>query len=463
MHGAPPAVASPAVAPPAVAPPAHTPRGPAPLRCYQQKIVESARAEYRQGRRAILVVLPTGGGKTRVGAEFVLGAVARGRRVLWLAHRRELVLQAYERIRRDGVENIGVVAASARHLARPSAPVQVASLQTLVAREAAPPADLVIFDEAHHYVAADWRQFADRYAGAARLGLTATPVRSDGAPLGDIFDGLVVGATIAQLVGEGFLVPCETIAPPRNLKQDLAQDPVEAWRAFGRGRSTVVFAKNVTHGKDLTAALAAAGARARFVDGETPAVLREQALRAFGQGSLDVIVNVFVLTEGWDAPRADVCILARSCGSPGTFLQMVGRVLRPAPGKEKATLVDLSGAVHLHGLPEDERSYSLSGKGMARAAQLPPLRTCMMCGCTFRSAPRCPRCGTLMAEPKRVRITGDKLERVTTVDRAGREREVFARLLKIQQEKGYRPGWVSKVFEAKFGHRPGSDLWKESA
>lgn len=427
---------------------------PAPLRPYQARLVEEARAAYRGGARAILIVLPTGGGKTRVGGEFVLSAVARERRVLWLAHRRELVEQAYRRLRADGLEDVSVIAAPLPHLYRPGAAVQVASLQTLTARGALPEADLVIFDEAHHYVAADWHSFATHYAHAARLGLTATPQRADGTPLGNLFEQLVVGATIHELQDEGFLVPCDVIAPERNLKSDLAQDPVAAWQQHAQGRATVVFCRNVAHGEEVTEAFKAAGARAAFIDGETPAVLRKRALDSFQEGQLAVLVNVYVLTEGWDAPRAEVCMLARSCGSAGTFLQMVGRVLRPAPGKSRALLLDLSGVVHLHGLPDDDREYSLGGDGIQAKKKLPSLRQCPSCGRVTRPTGKVCACGYVWPSPEGPSITGDNLKPWGAIASPEQKAIYLDELQHIARERGYKPGWVGHRFRERFGHFP---------
>lgn len=422
---------------------------PAPLRPYQARLVEETRAAYRDGGRAILIVLPTGGGKTRVGGEFVLSAVARGRRVLWLAHRRELVEQAYMRLRADGLEDISVIAATARHLHRAGAAVQVASLQTLTARGDLPEADLVIFDEAHHYVAADWHEFATHYAPAARLGLTATPQRSDGTPLGNLFDRLVVGATIQELQGEGFLVPCDVIAPEHNLKSNVAQDPVSAWQQHAQGKSTVVFCRNVAHGEEVAEAFKAAGARAAFIDNKTPVILRKRALDNFQEGHLDVLVNVFVLTEGWDAPRAEVCILARSCGSAGMFLQIVGRVLRPAPGKERALLLDLSGAVHLHGLPDDDREYSLDGKGI-RAKKKASLRQCRLCGRIGRPTDAVCACGFAWPLPEPPSVTGDAIR----IYKGDEKRLYLQELRQMAILQGFKQGWIGHRFRERFGHWP---------
>lgn len=427
-----------------------------PLRPYQIAAIQSGRQAFREGKRAILFVSPTGSGKTRLGAEFIVNATRTGRRVLWLAHRAELLAQTRETVIGEGISDVGVISAALPHLRNPRASVQIASLQTLHARDLAPEAELVIFDEAHHYVASEWLEFANRYSHATRLGLTATPVRSDGTPLGDLFDSLITVASIRDLTEQGYLVPCEVIGPDRHQgSQKLAQEPVAAWQQYARNLRTVVFARSVQHAKDLAEQFRAAGARATHVDGTTPRVIREHTLDDFRRGKLDVLVNMFVLTEGFDAPGAECCLLARSCGSLGTYLQMVGRVLRPAPGKTKALLLDLPGVVHNHGMPDADREYSLDGEGI-RSVKKPSLRQCKHCGAVHPPAPVCPRCGHVYPiEDKTPSVTGVDLRKLSTADlNDDSKREAFIDMLKIAAARGYKPGWAFYRFVVKFNMKP---------
>ena len=184
------------------------------LRPYQQQGIDAAKQAYRGGARAILAVCPTGGGKTRIGVEFVKGALRKGGNVIWLAHREELLTQARDRLIADGIDRVGLIASGQRTV---NARVQVASVQTLAARmnKGLPPASVVVFDEAHHFVAAQWGAVAAAYKDSTILGLTATPQRGDGRPLGDLFDHLVpissvkeLQATIDPVTGRAVLVPC---------------------------------------------------------------------------------------------------------------------------------------------------------------------------------------------------------------------------------------------------------------
>lgn len=358
-------------------------------RAYQQQAIAQAREAYARGRRAVLLVSPTGSGKTTIAACIVKAAIARGNKVAFLAHRKELIDQAAARFRSFDLE----VGCNGRNEA---APVQVTSPQIILARRKMPDAKLVVVDEGHHYVAAAWGRITSTYraAGSLVLGLSATPERADGIGLGGLFDELVVVAQIGELTDLGYLVPCR-VKHPRTSPRALALEPVEAYERFAEGRSTVVFAPHVKAAEEFAAAFVARGIAAAVVEGEMPDDEREETLHRFAAGALRVIVNVMVLTEGWDCPRAKVCILARRVGSPSLYLQMVGRVLRPADGEGDALLIDLAGNVDLHGEPHEERVWSLTGAACTLASQIRDgVRFCRSCKAEIPTGEAaCPLCG----------------------------------------------------------------------
>ena len=413
------------------------------LRDYQRDAIAKARREMAAGRRRVVLVLPTGAGKTRTASAIVQSAIAKGTRVLWLAHRTELVDQAAETLGGFGLE-VGVVAASSRRRAAPDALVQVASVQTLVARDGhRPPAGLIVWDEAHHAsdAAECWAGLLDAYPGVAMIGLTATPERGDGAGLAPLFNGLVVGATVRQLTEAGHLVPCEVIRPASELEPgQIAQDPVTAYRDHAGGRQAILFARTVEEAARYAAALQAAGTRAECVTAQTPPADRGAALTLFRRGVVRVLCNVYVLTEGTDLPCAEVCILARGAGSAGIYVQMVGRVLRPAPGKRGALLIDLRGVSHRHGAPEEERLYSLEGRGMRLAVTA----RCRVCQQELPGGYPC-ECGYAPT-------AGDAAE----TEVVGVPLVKFARMIAQgpQQRQETLERWVRRALDA--GHRPAS-------
>lgn len=422
------------------------------LRPYQQRAIDAVRDAYRRTRR-VLLVAPTGFGKTATASALIAWAVARGRRVLFLVHRREIVLDTARRLGAAGVP-CGVVMAG---VVRVEADVQVASVQTVAAREDHPPADLIVWDEAHHAAAESYREIAAQYPRAWHLGLTATPERADGVGLRDAFDELVVGATVRELQADGFLAACDVVAPARR-QSGLALDACEAWARHAEGRPTVAFCRTVEESKLLAANLALRGIEARHVDGTTAARERDNALGLFAAGRVQVLTNVFVLTEGWDAPRAKVCLLARGCGSEGTFLQMVGRVLRPYED-QRALVIDLAGVTHEHGMPDEDRAFTLDGITRKPREERPWLSQCLACGLVVdgaRRGPRCQRCGGAWPPPPRMRVERAEVRRITAataVPRAVKDARL-REFVSIAQARGYSPKWAGVRFKEEFGHWP---------
>lgn len=361
------------------------------LRDYQERSCKGVEDAWLAGHRRVCLVIPTGGGKTRVGQELVQRAARP--KTLWVAHRRELVQQAAERLRDAfGHTRVGIIAAG--HDRSPHAPVQVASIQTLIARDHRPEADLLVFDECHHIKASTYKQLADHYSGALQLGLTATPERKDGSALGDMYDHLVVGAQYSELIAQGHLVNCRVLQPPAIAGSgNLAVSPFKAWSQWAPGSLTFGFAQTVALAEQYAQEFQQAGVCAEFAEAKTPRDVRQSHLTMFRSGLIRALWNVYLFTEGTDVPQAETALLARGCGHASIFLQIAGRVLRPAPGKTIATLIDLTGASLIHGMPTEDRIYSLTGQGIKRTS-LAALKVCQRCGATILSAyQKCPECG----------------------------------------------------------------------
>jgi DNA repair protein RadD len=364
------------------------------LRPYQQRAIDEIRGCYQSGKRAPVLVLPTGAGKTVVAAEMIRLAVARGNRVLFLVHRAELLQQSVSKLERAGITDLRIIQAG-NDLGSPIAPVAVASIPTLTRwTERQPAANLVIIDESHHVVAKTWKRLADHYSASLILGLTATPQRADGRSIGDVFDSIVVGATVRELTDLGHLVPCRVFAPPDTLEtKHIAVSPVEAYQKHGDGQRAVIFCMTVEHAQRVADDMNAAGITCAVVHGEMSKDARRTALADLDAGRIRAVASIGVLTEGWDSPSVAVCILARKPQHTGLYLQMAGRVLRPAPGKTHATLIDLCGSVHDHGTPDMDREYTLDGKGISKVDR-EQIRQCLTCGGVFRAGPSaCPLCG----------------------------------------------------------------------
>lgn len=422
------------------------------LRWHQSRTIDEVRAAMRAHTR-VLLVAPTGFGKTAVSAELMRRAAARGRTVLFLVHRREIVLDTVRRLRAVSVPTAVLMAGEAPP---DDSPVTVASIATIVARESRPAADFVIWDEAHHATAESYRGVAALYPNARHLGLTATPMRADGVGMRDAFDAIVVGATVRELQEAGFLASCDVYAPPKRITDGLAEDPVDASLRFAAGRRLVVFFRDCSESRRAAVEFTRRGVSARHIDGATPALERDTILAAHAAGDVTALCNVHVLTEGWDSPATKVCVLARGFSSVGAYLQAVGRVLRPHDG-ERALVLDLAGNVHDHGTPDEERTFTLDGISPAAKSARPWLSQCLGCGLTVQGGIRgevCMGCGRLWPVAAPMPIKRAELAQRRPAASHDDKRREFARLLKMARDMGYAPGWAHHRYRARFGVWP---------
>lgn len=348
-------------------------------RPYQAEMVREVYAAWDQGARAVLLQAPTGAGKTHTVASLISEWDGP---VIFAAHLDALVGDTAARL-----PGAGIIAPWATP--RPEARVQVCSLGTLTARGTRPPASLVVLDEAHRSEAPTVSAILASYPGARLLGLTATPQRGDGRPLGATWERLVLGPSVASLTAMGALVPADLRCPPRGRGDVVAelQRLVPGWRAL-------VFAEDTTEARATAARLRAAGYRVAEVYGETSRSEREETRARLRAGELDALVNVAVAVEGWDEPSVDVVALDAPFGTVGRFLQAIGRGLRPYPGKTRCVVLDVRGAVHAHGLPDEARAWRLTGaEAVLRCEPGLRLSRCPSCWAVFRAAATCPRCG----------------------------------------------------------------------
>jgi DNA repair protein RadD len=448
-----------------------------PLRPYQARAIDALRDGLRAGHRRLLLVAPTGAGKTTIASHVIASAVARGRKVQFWAHRTELISQCSHRLDDHEIPH-GILQGSRSRAAHE--PVQVVSVPTLVRRpERAQGVDLVIVDEAHRSVSASYVRCLEAVGPRATvIGLTATPYRSDGAPLGDLYEDLVVVAQPEELVDAGFLMRPTMYAPDRPqldgvrsrggdyVAEQLAErmirlggNVVRCWQRLAGDERTVVFACNVRHSEDVVARFCEAGIRAEHVDGETPAAQRDAILARLRSGETQVVSNVGILTEGWDLPTLGAVVLARPTKSRGLYLQMVGRVLRTAEGKDRAIVLDHGGNVERFGSPTDPTAYSLAEDeaACARSARPdgPTVRVCGRCFAVFAAPERtCGACGWTMPEAP-IPVEEEDVEMVEVRAPTGDQAigELMA-LLRQAERRGYKDGWVAHRYKGRYGSFP---------
>jgi DNA repair protein RadD len=357
------------------------------LRPYQVEAVDRLRASMRRHRR-VCFQLPTGGGKTIIFGYIAQGVCARGRCVLILVHRRELIRQTLEKLAFFGIE-ARVIAAG--WPADSDQAIQVASVQTLARRlEQAPDADLVIVDECHHAVAATWAAVLERYQDKRVLGVTATPERLDGKGLAQWFDDLVYGPSVRELIDAGFLADLDVLSHPapdlsgikkiagdyavgelaeRMSEQRLLGNAVAHYRDHASGRPAITFCVTVAHAELVAARFRAAGYRAATVDGSMPPRERDSIINGLASGELQIVTSCALISEGLDIPDVGAAVLLRPTASLAMYLQQVGRALRPKPDGSRAIVLDHAGNAMRHGHPVERRLWSLEGRPAREAAE----------------------------------------------------------------------------------------------
>lgn len=413
------------------------------LRSYQIALVERTRANFIVGRARQLLVLPTGGGKTVCFSYMAGAARSKNLRVWILAHRVELLEQISKTLRAFQIPH-GMIAPG--FLGDRRQQVQVASVFALARRldrYAAP--DLIIVDEAHHAIAkSTWGTVIQAFPKARLLGVTATPIRLSGEGLGDLFECMVQGPTVADLIEQGALSPYRLFAPSgvdlsgvhskmgdfvrgelagAMDKRSITGDAVSHYTKLAPGKRAIAFCVSVEHAEHVAAQFREAGIPAASIDGGMDKTLRQSVLASFSAGDLRVLTSCDLVSEGFDVPAIEVAILLRPTQSLGLYLQQVGRALRIFPGKAEAIILDHAGNVKRHGLPDEDRLWSLDGKAKKRAAKPSevPVKTCPKCFATVASAATHCLCGhALVAVARVVEQVEGHLEEVN-VEQARRE------------------------------------------
>ena len=441
------------------------------LRDYQEKAVSDIRNAFFMAARSVLLVAPTGAGKTVILSKICEGVRDKQKRALILVHRRELVVQTARTLEGFGIP-CRVIAAGCEG-GDDNAAVTVATVQTLSRREL-PGADLLLIDEAHHAVAGMWQKVAAAYAATSRIiGVTATPERLDGRGLGKdaggIFDAMVAGPSVADLTKRGYLSRARVFAPPvpvdwdglktvagdwdknemarRLNKPAIIGDVIAHYGKFAAGVPTVAFCPTVAFAASLAADFRAAGYRAASLDGGTDDEERRRVIADLGSGRLDVLTSCEIISEGVDVPVVGAAILLRRTKSLSLYLQQVGRALRPYPGKKETVILDHVGNAITHGLPDEEREWSLAGRIKRKRAThdddaVPSCRQCPKCYAVFDAKlPACPLCGEAAKKtPREIAREEGELKELSRRE-ARREQgrtDSIEDLIRLGQARGYK-------------------------
>lgn len=447
------------------------------LRKYQSHALDRLRAGIRNGCQAQVLMAPTGSGKTTIASAIKQGAASKGRKAFFVVDSLELVDQAAQRFAQDGMR-VGVIQGN-HYLTDYSAPIQVATIQTLKRRWPQMPdevrPDLVIIDECHvlHQAHQDIIEWC-RQRKVPVIGLSATPFRKG---LGKVFDDLVVSVTTQELIEQGYLVPSRCYAPKvpdlTGVKtgsdgdwqsdalaevmgdHELMGDVVDQWLKIGKGRQTIVFASNVAHSRALCDHFRGAGINAAHVDGYDQDKLgRAETINAFRRGEIEVLCNVAVLTKGFDAPETSCIVLARPTKSLMLHIQMMGRGLRTADGKDDCIIIDHAGNCIRNGTPNEPLPQELhDGENNTnpdrkqRDPSEPVQKPCGHCG-YVSTKHVCPSCGFKPEIRRDVEVKDGELYEIEKQESAQAKwtteqvARFYAELLGYALSNGFRPGWA---------------------
>jgi superfamily II DNA or RNA helicase len=466
------------------------------LRDYQSAHIEQAGDAVRRGVRRVLMQAPTGSGKTTEIVAICKAATDAGLRALILATRTRVVRQISERLASFQLAH-GVLAAALPQHRWHAAAVQVASVDTLYRRAVLdermplPPAELVVFDEAH-LAAGDSRvAILDRYPHATHIGLTATPAKISGRPLSELFEELIPGPKVRELIASGHLVAPRLFSSPLVADDELASirkdsktadyavgelgavmsrprlvgDVLANWRRIANDKRTLVFACNKQHGAALLEDFLCDGIAAELLTDQTPEDEREAAIARLERGDTLVLLSCTILSYGTDIPSVECIVLARPTRSAVLYLQAVGRGLRPSPGKAHCIVIDHGRIIESLGMPTADFDWSLDAsknvnraareattRGRCSAAERP--RTCPECSHVWlisEDGPGCRVCGWVPAPRARVvsATTADLQEIEAADSQAANADRFYCEALGFYQQR-WPDRWAEKEKSARW-------------
>lgn len=461
------------------------------LRAYQEKAVGMVRDELRKGNKRILLVMPTGSGKTHTMGDIASKTISKnGNQVLAMMHRRQLVMQMVDRFK-DCEVDTGIIMSGIEPDA--DCKCQITTVQTYLRRlklvknmdenKFFVDATVCFIDECHHATAMTYQKILKHYDDKIVIGVTATPALASGAGLGRYFDAIVQPVSIKELIDQKFLVPSVCYGPSEPdlskldivagdyKKKDLGKimtgtkligDVVKNWLRLAGDLKTLCFSVNVAHSKALKDEFNAHGVTAEHLDAYSDDNERDAVIEKFRSGQIQVLLNVGLYLEGTDIPEIEAILIARPTASLSLHLQLLGRGARPFPGKDYFLVIDNAGNIARHGYYEEDRIWQLTDKQQAAKAEpIKPekkLRTCAECSFIFTGGV-CPQCGLAIKAYKKL-IETEEAELVQIGDAEKPEptmedkRKFYGQLQYVQRMKEYKIGWISHQYKRKFGCWP---------
>ena len=438
------------------------------LRGYQNDLYQKTVDAFRQGNKRVLVTVGCGAGKSYIFAK--MAERTKGP-VLVLTHRQELKEQTGRLFADNGIDaRVEMILTEANRLGQHERPA------------------LIITDEAHLSRSNSWMKVLDYY-DTHTVGFTATPIRLDGKPLGDIYSSLVTGVSVRWLIDNERLAPYEYYAPTaveteglrvqagdyviKDLEQLMSDraiysDVLKSWERLAKGQRTIAYCVSVKHAKETAQMFSEAGYPAVEIDGSTPQKQRSRIMEDFRNGKIMVLCNVGIISEGVSIDDVTCCLLLRPTESHALYWQQGMRSMRYQPGKV-ATVIDCVGNYTRNPLFDAEVAWSLT-ESVRKKPKINDegdfvIRTCPSCFKVFKTAPVCPYCGIeYPLHPREIkahqdielaRITAEEAERVAEVKKKSRQEQgraaTFEELIALGKQRGYKnPAfWAAQVMRGR--------------
>ena len=347
----------------------------------------------------MLAVLGCGGGKSVIQADIARSATSKGNRVLFLVHRRELCQQIKNTFISQGVDmnlcSVSMIQTVSRNIAKIPEPA------------------LIITDEAHHSTASTYCKIYKQFPNALKLGFTATPIRLNSGGLGDVYDDLITSVSTKWLIKNQYLSPYKyysvKLADTSHLHTKAGEfkadelaclmqnkfiygETVAQWEKLAKNKKTIVYCASVEASKMTAEEFSNAGYTSISLDGKTPKIERQAAMERFRSGDVKILCNCDLFGEGLDVPDCECVVLLRPTQSLTLYIKQSMRSMRYMPDKT-AIIIDHVGNCYLHGLPDDDRKWTLEPTN--KQENIVKIRECPNCYAVYPPAlKKCPYCQT---------------------------------------------------------------------
>lgn len=426
------------------------------LRPYQADLIGKIRLAALHGSKSIVSVLGCGGGKSVIQAEISHSATDKGNNVLFLVHRKELCEQITNTFTAQGVNmdlcSVSMVQTVSRHI------------------DKIPEPKIIITDEAHHSTANSYKKIYNAFPNALRLGFTATPCRLNAGGLGEVYDKLITSVSTKWLIDNHYLSPYKyysvKLADTSGLHvkagdykadevAELMQnsviygETVKQWERLAKNKKTIAYCASVEAAEETAEQFRQAGYTAASLSGSTPKELRAQIMQDFRDSKIMILTNCELFGEGLDVPDCECTVLLRPTQSLTLYIQQSMRSMRYMPDKT-AIIIDHVGNCYLHGLPDDDREWTLESK--AKQANTVKIRECPMCFAVYPpTMQKCPYCGYAAVkeiqrkEKKTVEIDLVEMKRqddIKNTKYADLTAETWEDVERIRKARDYKIAWA---------------------